>query len=132
MPVSLIPAHVLETPKRLVRELPPTPAVTAEAETPAAVDVEAHAAAAKAEEAPTAAKAEEAPTAAKAEQAPAAAVGVDEKALVSTEEEDVIVVESESLERTKTLKQLRDMCVDRGLPSNGKKSDLIERLVSSS
>lgn len=47
-------------------------------------------------------------------------------------EEEVVVDEqtAEELERTHTLKQLRDMCTERGLPSNGKKGELAKRLVA--
>ena len=40
-------------------------------------------------------------------------------------DEDLTV---EDLERTKTLKQLRDMCTELGLPNNGKKGDLARRI----
>lgn len=44
--------------------------------------------------------------------------------------EDVtIVVLNEDISRSKTLKELREMCVARGLPSNGKKSELVDRLT---
>ena len=44
----------------------------------------------------------------------------------SPESEDIVVWAD--LERTHTLRQLRDMCAARDLPSSGKKSDLVKRL----
>jgi hypothetical protein len=44
-------------------------------------------------------------------------------------EADVVVIE-EDLERTKTLKQLRDMCAAAGLPNHGRKGELVARLRS--
>ena len=46
-------------------------------------------------------------------------------------DEIVIPVGAEELARTKTLRELRDMCADRGLSSAGKKSALVDRLLSS-
>jgi hypothetical protein len=41
----------------------------------------------------------------------------------------IIEIDPEQLRRTKTLRQLRDMCVARGLPDHGKKSEVVDRLV---
>ena len=71
--------------------------------------------------------------------------------VVQEEEDEVVVAEAEPVEKEAdeepveapaaeadevvvaigpnlTLKQLKDMCSERGLPTHGKKSDLIERL----
>lgn len=37
---------------------------------------------------------------------------------------------AQELERTKTLRQLREMCNEKGLPAHGKKSDLVQRLIA--
>lgn len=44
---------------------------------------------------------------------------------------DVVVVEADpyEMERTHTLRQLKDMCAERGLLATGKKRELVERLV---
>jgi hypothetical protein len=42
--------------------------------------------------------------------------------------DDALILSAEDLERTKTLRQLRDMCAARGLPNTGKKSELVTRL----
>ena len=44
------------------------------------------------------------------------------------EEEAAPREEEEDWERTKTLRQLREMCTARGLASTGKKSELVARL----
>lgn len=41
---------------------------------------------------------------------------------------DVIVVEGDAMERTHTLRELRQMCTDRGLSASGKKVELVARL----
>ena len=48
----------------------------------------------------------------------------------ASEDDVVIEFDAELLRRTKTLRQLRDMCKERGLPDHGKKNDLVERLVA--
>lgn len=45
-------------------------------------------------------------------------------------EDEDIVVPDDNWEKSKTLKELRNMCVQRNLSSNGKKSDLVERIRS--
>ena len=47
-------------------------------------------------------------------------------------DDDVIEVEltADVLERTKTLRQLKDMCTERGLVNTGKKSELAARLLT--
>jgi hypothetical protein len=46
---------------------------------------------------------------------------------------DIVVgVSQAELERTRTLRELRDMCSAQGLPTTGKKSDLARRLVARS
>lgn len=44
-------------------------------------------------------------------------------------EDDIVVSTSHDLERTKSLRQLRDMCIEKGLSDKGKKSDLAQRLM---
>ena len=41
---------------------------------------------------------------------------------------DEIVIEEDDWTQTKTLRQLRDMCTERGLSTNGKKVELVQRL----
>ena len=48
----------------------------------------------------------------------------------ATKEEAAAAVDVEDLERTKTLRQLRDMCSARGLSSTGKKGELVQRLMA--
>ena len=47
-------------------------------------------------------------------------------------DDDVIEVEltADLLERTKTLRQLKDMCTERNLVNTGKKSELAARLLA--
>ena len=55
----------------------------------------------------------------------------DKTELEASTEEIIIVETFADLERTKTLKELKEMCLARGLSNVGKKSDLAKRLVSS-
>ena len=46
--------------------------------------------------------------------------------------EDVVVIEATTqsdMEQRMTLRQLRDMCSERGLPTTGKKADLVARII---
>lgn len=48
--------------------------------------------------------------------------------------DDIVIAvdtEAEDLARTKTLRELRDMCTERGLSSAGKKTALVDRLLRS-
>lgn len=56
---------------------------------------------------------------------------VEEKGLDQEGVEEDIVVSLE-WEKTKTLKELKQMCTDKNIPAHGKKSELISRLVAAS
>ena len=50
------------------------------------------------------------------------------EAKTATETKEVGLADPKEMERTMTLRQLRDLCTQQNLPSNGKKSELVARL----
>jgi hypothetical protein len=133
IPRSLIPEHVASPPKRSRRRAAEMDAMdTEETMDTEAVDAPVvsspNSVDAPASPLPVASPSPAIPI----EDAPPAAAPQAEDALIEDAPPAAapLAEDAATLERTKTLRELRQMCTDRELPSTGKKAELAKRLAS--